>query len=395
MSSRPLTIANPNRDHADAGDDDHARDRPVRDLRRQQDVADQDQRRDHVEDAVWCEDGCRAASGVAPSAPGIFRVSNAHARELADPSGQHRLREQPDPEGGEGAREPRRVIRERPRGDGLPGERARDGGEQVLKMTAAMTQRIRRAGTRSATAPPFGPAPVQQARRPARRARSGPPCGPTGSPRRASCGDGRRRLDLENRARRCRGAGGRSRPSRSASEAMRRAFAPSARRRCSSVSSATKRLRQAVLGRRAGTISPASSVMTVPVPGIVRGDQPAPVAHANAAREHHAEALAPSDGCRHGPSRRAPRASGLLGEEASRSTPSKLGRGPCAAGRRAGRRDDAQPGAGGARVHVRPGAQQHGEAPCAARGGRRRARCWRWLPGSASGGMSTPFGITS
>ena len=56
--------------------------------------------------------------------------------------------------------------------------------------------------------------------------------------------------------------------------------------------------------------------------------------------------------------------------------------------------DDAQPGAG-TRMDVRPGAEQHGQALARLVAADEDERCGRGSPGSACGGMSTPFGITS
>ena len=116
-------------DEADEPEDDQARHGPVRDLRRQQDPGDEDRDREEVEQAVR-EDG--AEQGRARS-PAVREVPAQHrdARELAGPGRQHRVPEQPDPEGGEHLAEAwvrlgQRLVDRQP-----PRERAREDGEEV------------------------------------------------------------------------------------------------------------------------------------------------------------------------------------------------------------------------------------------------------------------------
>ena len=139
---------------------------------------------------------------------------------------------------------------------------------------------------------------------------------------------------------------------------MRRAFAPSARRRCSSVSSSTSASASAVRVVRRHH-QPGLVAHHVPVPGDVRGD------HRRRARErpreHHAEALAAERRRGHDLRREHLPRQLLLREEAEHVDAVEPGAGHVQADGERVSPDDAQPGAG-ARVHVRPGAQQHGQA---------------------------------
>ena len=84
---------------ADADDDDQARDRPARDLRRDDDVEDEQQRPGRGR-RRGARRRCRRASPTGPSAAAAC-AEHGDARELADPSRQHRVREQADRERGE------------------------------------------------------------------------------------------------------------------------------------------------------------------------------------------------------------------------------------------------------------------------------------------------------
>ena len=114
---------------ADGHEDDQARDRPVRDLRRHQHVRDQEHDRDEVEDAVREHRPDERRPGTSP--PRQLPRQHRHARQLADPAGQYSVREQPDRERGEDEREPRPRRRHRLPDHGLPRERADEHGEQV------------------------------------------------------------------------------------------------------------------------------------------------------------------------------------------------------------------------------------------------------------------------
>jgi hypothetical protein len=118
----------PEEQRADAHEGDQARRRPARDLRREDDVDDQEEDRHEVEDPVR-EDGADERRPRAST--GELAVQDRDARELADPAREHGVREEPDRE----RREDEQETGHR-RGEGLadhrpPRERAREHGYEV------------------------------------------------------------------------------------------------------------------------------------------------------------------------------------------------------------------------------------------------------------------------
>ena len=115
--------------NADADGDDDARHRPAGDLGGDEHVENEQDDGDDVEDAV-CDD-CPDERRPEPAAPGELPVQNRDARELADASGQHRVGEQTDGEGGEDEHEAGTGWRHRGADHGPPRECAHDDGRKV------------------------------------------------------------------------------------------------------------------------------------------------------------------------------------------------------------------------------------------------------------------------
>ena len=116
-------------DEADEPEDDQARHGPVRDLGGHQDPGDEDRDREQVEQAVR-EDGAEQSRARSPAVREV-PAQDGDPRELAGPGRQHRVPEQPDPEGREHLTEAwvrlgQRLVDRQP-----PRERAREDGEEV------------------------------------------------------------------------------------------------------------------------------------------------------------------------------------------------------------------------------------------------------------------------
>ena len=116
-------------DEADEPEDDQARHGPVRDLRGHQDPGDEDRDREQVEQAVR-EDGAEQSRARSPAVREV-PAQHGDARELAGPGRQHRVPEQPDPEGGEHLTEARVRLGQRLVDRQPPRERAREDGEEI------------------------------------------------------------------------------------------------------------------------------------------------------------------------------------------------------------------------------------------------------------------------
>ena len=134
------------RDHADGeerepdeADDNDPGDRPVRDLRRREDICDEQRDREEVEQTVR-EDGAeerRARPGL-PVRQVLAQYRDT--RELAGAGGQHGVPEEADAERGEHLSERRQRL-----GEGLPDREVprhtRTTTDKRLRMTPTTTQR--------------------------------------------------------------------------------------------------------------------------------------------------------------------------------------------------------------------------------------------------------------
>jgi hypothetical protein len=119
----------PEPDHAD---DDQTRDRPVRDLRGQEHVKDQADGRDQVEEPVR-EDRSdeRGPDPAHATMETQLPREDGDSRELADPSREHRVREQPHRERRENCRVARVRRWDRLLDDRVPRERANEHRDEV------------------------------------------------------------------------------------------------------------------------------------------------------------------------------------------------------------------------------------------------------------------------
>ena len=111
-------------------EDHEARDRPARNLRRQQNVEDEQRDRGKVEQAMR-EDGADERRARPLTVVGQTAAQHRHPRELARPRRQHRVSEQPDAEGREDVRVAWVRLRKRLVDRQLPRSRPRDDGEEV------------------------------------------------------------------------------------------------------------------------------------------------------------------------------------------------------------------------------------------------------------------------
>ena len=123
------------REQADPDDaeDDQARDRPVRDLRGQQHPGDENRDGEEIEEAVR-EHRPEQRRARAPPVRHMT-AQDGDARQLACPGRQHRVPEQPDPEGREDLPEARVGLGQRLVDRHPPRERSRHHGEEVEEHT--------------------------------------------------------------------------------------------------------------------------------------------------------------------------------------------------------------------------------------------------------------------
>ena len=124
---------------AHQADHDQARDRPVRDLRREQHVDDEQRHGEQVEQAVR-EDGAeqrRARTRAVRKVP----AQHGDARELPGPRRQHGVAEQPDAERGEDMAEGGLRVGQRLTDRQMPRDRARTSTETRFSATPTRIQR--------------------------------------------------------------------------------------------------------------------------------------------------------------------------------------------------------------------------------------------------------------